>query len=128
MSGFFGSALSSLSSLVSSEHEQAASGLLSTVLADSGGVSGLIAKFQSAGLGQHVSSWVGSGTNLPISAGDIEKVFPPAQIEAFAQQHGIPAGLATELLAKLVPHAVDAATPQGAATPGVDTGTAGTDT
>ncbi len=113
MSGFFGAALGEISSLVSSEHASAAEGLMSTVLANSGGMSGLIAKFQQAGLGAHVSSWIGSGTNLPISVADIEKVFPPDQIEAFAAQHGIPANVASQILASLVPHAVDAATPAG---------------
>ena len=121
MSGFFGAALSEIGSLVSSEHAGAAEGLMSTVLANSGGVSGLIAKFQQAGLGAHVSSWVGTGANLPISVADIEKVFPPEQIEAFAAQHGIPANVASQILAQIVPHAVDAATPAGT-TPAANSG------
>jgi uncharacterized protein YidB (DUF937 family) len=33
-----------------------------------GGLGGLIGKFQQAGLGDIVGSWVGSGQNMPISA------------------------------------------------------------
>ena len=113
MSGFFSSAISSLGSLISSEHAQSAEALLSTALASSGGVSGLIAKAQAAGLGAHVSSWLGSGSNLPISIADVEKIFPPEQIEAFAAQHGVPANVASQILAQLIPYAVDAATPAG---------------
>lgn len=111
MSGFFGAALGELGSLVSSQHAGAAEGLLATALQNSGGVPGLIAKFQQAGMGAHVSSWIGSGTNLPISAADIERVFPPDQIEAFAAQHGVPAGVASQILAAIVPHAVAQAAP-----------------
>jgi uncharacterized protein YidB (DUF937 family) len=113
MSGFFGSVLSSLGSMVSSEHAAGAEGLLSTALASAGGVSGVIAKCQQAGLGAHIESWVGSGSNLPISVAEVEKIFPPDQIEAFAAQHGLPAGVASQILAQLLPHAVDAATPGG---------------
>ena len=117
MSGFFGAALSELSSLVSSEHAGAAEGLLATALQNSGGVSGLIAKFQQAGMGAHVSSWIGPGSNLPISAADIERVFPPEQIEAFAAQHGVPASVASQILAALVPHAVAQAAPAATTPP-----------
>ncbi len=119
MSGFFGAALGELGSLVSSEHAGAAEGLIATAFQNSGGVQGVIAKFQQAGLGAHVSSWIGPGTNLPISAADIERVFPPDQIEAFAAQHGVPAGVASQILAALVPHAVAQAAP-AATTPAPD--------
>ncbi len=103
----------------------AAGNLLSTVLADSGGVSGLVGKFQQAGLGGAVSSWIGNGQNLSMTVQEVTKVFPPAQIEALAEQHGIPAGTVTTLLAQLLPHTVDAATPDGTvpppgATPNID--------
>ena len=103
----------------------AAGNLLTTVLADSGGVSGLVGKFQQAGLGGAVSSWIGNGQNLSMTVQEVTKVFPPAQIEALAEQHGIPAGTVTTLLAQLLPHTVDAATPDGTvppagATPNID--------
>jgi uncharacterized protein YidB (DUF937 family) len=134
MSGIFNAALSGIASLLSPKpqdavpqdatagdatagdaaaHGAAALSLISTVLASSGGIMGLMAKFQAAGLGDKVSSWIGTGANLPVSAADITKVFPPEQIEAFAAQHGVPAGVASQILARLLPATVDAATPAG---------------
>jgi uncharacterized protein YidB (DUF937 family) len=115
MSGFFGAALGQLSGMFASEHAAAGEGLVSTALASSGGMSGLFEKMQQAGLGDKLSSWVSGGPNASISADDITKIFPPEQIEAFAEQHGVPADVATGLLAHLLPHAVDNATPDGAA-------------
>ena len=39
-----------------------------------GGISGLQQKFQEKGLGGLVSSWIGSGQNLPISADQLQSV------------------------------------------------------
>jgi uncharacterized protein YidB (DUF937 family) len=120
MSGLLGI----LGGLLSSNSQEGAAGaagsagnLLSSVLASSGGVSGLVQKFEQAGLGETVSSWVGSGGNLPVSVQQVLQVIPQDKIEALAEQHGIPAGVATQLLAQLLPHAVDAATPAGQVPP-----------
>jgi uncharacterized protein YidB (DUF937 family) len=118
MSGFIG-LLGGLTSLLENNPQQtgAAANLLSGLLASSGGVSGIVQKFQQAGLGGTVSSWVGNGENLSVTAEEVLKVFPPAQIEALAAQHGLPAGTVTTLLTHLLPHAVDAATPGGEVPP-----------
>jgi uncharacterized protein YidB (DUF937 family) len=41
---------------------------------DHGGLGGLVGKFEQAGLGNVVSSWIGSGQNLPISADQLQSV------------------------------------------------------
>lgn len=117
MSGFFGRALAQFGGLLDSSQQGAAGNLLSEAMSSAGGVSGLVEKFEQAGLGEHIRSWVGSGDNLPISAEDITRVFPPEQIAAWAEQHGLPAEAAPQLLAHLLPHAVDSATPQGEVPP-----------
>ena len=117
MSGFLGS----LGGLMQNEdHQQAAGGLLSSAFSSAGGLPGLMSRFQSAGLGDKMQSWVGSGSNLPLAAEEVERVFPPQQIESFAAAHGVPAGVATQMLAHLLPHAVDSQTP-GGQTPGGQT-------
>ena len=113
MSGFLGAVLGQVGTLFNGANAEGAGKLLDSVLQSSGGLQGLVAKFQSAGLGQQVSSWVGTGSNLQVTAAEITRVFPPAQIEAFATQHGVPPGVAAQLLAHLLPQAVDAATPGG---------------
>ena len=64
-------------------------------------------------MGDKAQSWVGSGGNMSLAAEEVTKVFPPQQIEAWAAQHGIPAGAAAGVLAHLLPHAVDSQTPTG---------------
>ena len=85
--------------------------LLSDALGQAGGVQGLMARANQAGLGQHVQSWIGDGSNLPVSPSEIEKIFPPAELDQFAAAHGVPAGAVTQALAQFLPHAVDQATP-----------------
>ena len=111
MSGFLSGGLGGL--VQDSGGSGAAGGLLSEVFNAAGGVPGIVSKFEQAGLGDTVQSWVGQGSNLPVAVEDIERVFPPQQIESFAEAHGIPAGTATELLTHLLPHAVDTQTPDG---------------
>lgn len=101
-----------------------AGNLLSEAFQSAGGVSGIVSRFQQAGMGDKAQSWVGPGNNMSLAAEEVTKVFPPQQIESWAAQHGIPAGAAAGLLAHLLPHAVDSQTPngqlggQGAAQPG----------
>ncbi len=90
-----------------------AGNLLSEAFQSAGGVSGIVSKFQQAGMGDKAQSWVGSGGNMSLAAEEVTKVFPPQQIESWAAQHGIPAGAAAGLLAHLLPHAVDSQTPNG---------------
>ena len=116
MSGILGSILGSL--MGSGGSTQAGTGsLLSQVINAAGGPAGILQKFQQAGLGEKAQSWIGSGHNLPISAEQISQVFPPAQLDAWAQQHGLPAGVASQVLAHFLPHAVDATTPDGSVPP-----------
>lgn len=60
-------------------------GILQQVLAVSDGnnqgVAAIISKFEAAGLGQTVRSWVGTGQNTPISADQIGQVFSQQQID-----------------------------------------------
>ena len=115
MSGLLGGIFGQLSSLLggSGNAQAGAGGLLSQAINAAGGPAGIAQKFQQAGLGEKVQSWIGTGHNLPISADEITRVFPPEQIDAWAQQHGLPAGAASQLLAQFLPHAVDQTTPDG---------------
>ena len=105
MSGFFRGLLGNLGGLES--HAPAAQNLLSDLIDQHGGMSGLIDKLNQSGLADQVQSWASSG---PASAAisDITQVFPSDQIEALAEKHGIPPGVVSGLLAKVLPHAVAA--------------------
>jgi len=92
-------------------------GLVGQAINAAGGPAGILQKFQQAGLGNVAQSWVGSGENQSVSPQQVQSVFPTQQIDAWAQQHGIPAGMASQVLAQFLPHAVDAQTPNGAVPP-----------
>lgn len=83
-----------------------------------GGLQGLVKQFEQAGLGNHVSSWIGTGQNLPISPDQLAQVFGPAQLQQMAQQAGMDHGALTSGLAQVLPQLVDKLTPHGQAPSG----------
>lgn len=85
-----------------------------------GGISGLVETFQQNGLGHIVSSWIGTGGNLPISAEQIQQVLGNEQIQAFAQKAGIAPEAASSQLAEVLPDVVDKLTPDGEVPQGGD--------
>jgi len=78
-----------------------------------GGLQGLIDKFHQAGLSEQVSSWLGAGSNLPVSADQIQSALGSGPIAEFAQKLGIPVDQAASHLATLLPSLIDHATPNG---------------
>lgn len=83
------------------------------VTGQQGGLTGLAEAFQQKGLGDIVSSWIGTGANLPISADQIQQVLGSEQIQAFAQMAGLSPDSAGSQLAELLPGVVDRLTPDG---------------
>lgn len=78
-----------------------------------GGLQGLISAFQEKGLGDVASSWVGTGSNLPISASQIASVLGDGPLAQIASQLGGNAGDAGSALAGLLPQVIDKLTPGG---------------
>ena len=79
-----------------------------------GGLQGLVQSFQDKGLGGVVSSWIGTGENLPISAEQLSSVLGQSQLQEMAQKAGLPLEGLTEKLSGLLPQVVDQLTPNGA--------------
>lgn len=78
-----------------------------------GGLPGLVAKFQQAGLGDVVASWVGKGENLPITSEQLSAVLGSDALSGMAGKLGLnPNELATQL-SGLLPGLVDQLTPEG---------------
>jgi len=80
---------------------------------ETGGLQGLIEKFQTGGLGEIVSSWIGTGANQSVSADQITKALGPEKIKELASQAGIPEDQVSDSLAGLLPRIVDQLTPNG---------------
>ncbi|MBY0465369.1 MAG: YidB family protein [Burkholderiales bacterium] len=93
---------------------QLAASLLSNEGA-AGGLNGLVAKFQQAGLGDVVASWIGSGQNQHISPEQLGNVLGNDTLAGLASQVGLSGGDAAQQLAGLLPGMVDALTPGGSA-------------
>jgi uncharacterized protein YidB (DUF937 family) len=90
-----------------------ASHLMEMIHSQPGGLSGLLQNFREKGLGELVTSWVGTGQNLPISADQIQHVLGSEQVQQFAAKLGIPSGVVSSQLAQLLPLVVDKLTPSG---------------
>jgi uncharacterized protein YidB (DUF937 family) len=82
-------------------------------LSSSGGVNGILAQLQQSGLGDQVSSWIGTGSNLPISAEQIQSALNNEQLAKLAASFGIDVCQVSQLLAEKLPDAVDQASPDG---------------
>lgn len=94
------------------------SSLVSAVLSmlsapQGGGIQGLVQQFVAKGLGNIITSWIGKGENLPISADQIKTVFGSDQLQGLAQKAGISPEAATTGLAQLLPQIINQLTPQG---------------
>ena len=88
-------------------------GGMGNLLAAIGGIGGLIALFQKAGLGDLIQSWISHGQNKPISGEQLGQVFGPERMSAFAAQLGTSHEEAAGQLSEVLPQIIDALTPQG---------------
>jgi uncharacterized protein YidB (DUF937 family) len=89
-------------------------GIMETVASSgSGGLSGLLQSFKDKGLGEAVSSWVGTGDNLPVSSEQIRNVLGNETIQNLASKFGISTDEISSMLAQHLPGAVDNLTPDG---------------
>ena len=83
-----------------------------------GGLGGLVSKFQQAGLGDVIGSWVGSGENKPISGDQITQALGPDTISDLASKFGLNTGDTAGQLSNILPGLIDKLTPHGAAPAG----------
>ena len=88
-------------------------GAVAGLLEQHGGLSGLLEKFNSGGMSELVSSWVGSGSNLPVSAEQIQQLLGGEQLGVLAQKFGLDPQQLSQGLADYLPQAVDKLTPNG---------------
>ncbi len=83
-----------------------------------GGLEGLIAKFQQAGLGDVMASWVGTGRNQAISGDQLGQVLGNDTLSGLARQLGVNSGDLAGQLSSVLPGLVDQLTPNGHAPAG----------
>jgi uncharacterized protein YidB (DUF937 family) len=77
---------------------------------ESGGMAGLVQSFQEKGFGGIISSWIGKGENLPISADQIQQVMGSDVMQNLAAKFVPKAGCQT---CRSLPGTMDKMTPNG---------------
>ena len=95
---------------------------LIAMLSKPGALSELTSKFQSAGLGNILQSWISTGQNLPISGDQIRQVLGAGTVADLAKKAGIGESDTTGALASLLPQVIDKLSPGGKVPAGNDLG------
>lgn len=91
-------------------------GALGGLLANNGtqgGLGGLVSKFEQAGLGDVIGSWIGKGENAPISGHQLNDVLGSDTIASIAGKLGINAQTLLPMLATMLPALINHLTPHG---------------
>lgn len=78
-----------------------------------GGLGGLVSKFEQAGMGDAVNSWVGTGANQQISPEQVQGALGSDAISGMASKLGINAQTLLPLLASVLPLLINQLTPHG---------------
>ena len=96
------------------EHSALVDGVLGLLSgSQGGGLAGLVQSFKDKGLGDIVSSWVGTGQNLPINPDQLKSGLGSDLVAQLASKVGIPPDVASSKLAEILPTLVDKLTPEG---------------
>ena len=83
-----------------------------------GGLGGLMDKFNQAGLGDLLQSWIATGPNPAISGEQLGQVLGVDTVDQIAAQWGVAPGEAAGQLAQALPGLIDRLTPEGHAPQG----------
>lgn len=81
------------------------------------GIDGLSRRFQSAGLGEVISSWIGTGTNRPVEPDQVGRALRGSPFEAITSRAGLGGVAGAAALAVLLPKLIDKLTPNGQVPP-----------
>lgn len=87
-------------------------GLLSS-LGGAGALGALVHQFQAKGMGPQANSWVTQGPNQPVAPQDVGNVLGDSTLNELQARTGLSRDELLQQLARELPHAIDAATPQG---------------
>ncbi|TFW72305.1 hypothetical protein C3Y98_04160 [Methylotenera oryzisoli] len=78
-----------------------------------GGLEGVVAKFNEAGLSEQAASWISKGDNLPISAEQVIEVLGRDSIAGIAEKLTMSPSDISAKIAEYLPQAIDKMTPNG---------------
>jgi uncharacterized protein YidB (DUF937 family) len=78
-----------------------------------GGLSGVVQQFHDKGAGDVVNSWISNGENQAISPETLSNVLGSDALSGIAQKAGVSPDQVSGLLAQVLPHVINHATPDG---------------
>lgn len=94
------------------QHDQSMK-IISLLIAESGGLRGLVEKFEAEGLDEKIESWLSPNPNLPITSEQIEHVLGFVEIESLSARFGKEPYQLSALLARDLPKFIDRLSPDG---------------
>jgi uncharacterized protein YidB (DUF937 family) len=78
-----------------------------------GGLSDIIRGFQDRGMGDVVSSWIGTGENQAVTPDQVQQGLGRERVQQAAQRSGLSMEAVLPMLAAALPMVIDALTPKG---------------
>lgn len=89
-------------------------GLLVSMLShEQGGLGALVQKFEQAGAGDLIKSWIGNGQNAPVAPDQLQNILGSDVVQQLAAKTGLPVEQLLNQLSQHLPAVVDAMTPNG---------------
>ena len=77
------------------------------------GLGGLVERFRQGGLEEIIKSWIGTGSNKPISANQLHQALGPETVDGLSRETGLPRDDLLSQLSRLLPEVIDKLTPNG---------------
>jgi uncharacterized protein YidB (DUF937 family) len=93
-------------------------GAIGGLVGGHGGLEGLVSQLGQGGLGEVVSSWVGTGPNKAVDPQHLAAALGPDKVQQLASKSGLPVETLLPVLAGALPSIIDAVTPDGKVTKG----------
>jgi uncharacterized protein YidB (DUF937 family) len=85
--------------------------LVAAVASHEGGLGGLVQKFESAGLGGVISSWIGSGENQAVASDALHGILGSDLVQQISAKTGLPIDQLLPQIAQHLPEVVHGMTP-----------------
>jgi uncharacterized protein YidB (DUF937 family) len=114
--GLLDGIVNALTGAMTQSGSQALPGALSQILGGTnlGNIGGLLAQLQQGGLDRQVASWLGSGSNMPVSPDQLRSALGDQHLQQMSSSAGLPIDELMKVLAHALPGAVDRMSPHGA--------------
>jgi uncharacterized protein YidB (DUF937 family) len=87
--------------------------LVAALASHEGGLGGLVQKFEGAGLGGVISSWIGTGENQPVAPDALHGILGSDLVQQISAKTGLPTDQLLPQIAQHLPGVVDGMTPGG---------------